>query len=81
MKLTELQRKDIIDINSGVKIGNIIDVNINDSGFITSLVVDRTGFNFGIFSSRGEMEILFDEIIKIGEDVVLVKQKNNINVK
>ena len=37
MKLSELQRKDIIDINSGVKVGNIIDVNVNESGFITTL--------------------------------------------
>lgn len=75
MKLSELQRKDIIDINTGVKIGNVIDVIVNDSGFVTSLIVDKTGFNFGLFSSRGEIEILFDDIVKIGEDVVLIKVK------
>ena len=75
MKLSELQKKDIIDINSGIKIGNIIDVNINETGFITSLVVDRSSFN--IFLSRGEIEIKFDEIVKIGEDVLLVKLKNS----
>lgn len=75
MKLSELQKKDIIDINSGIKIGNIIDVIINESGFITALIVDRTSFSF--FVSRGEMEVYFDDIVKIGEDVVLVKLKKN----
>jgi len=75
MKLSELQRKDIIDINSGVKIGNIIDVNVNDSGLITSLIVDKTSFGLGIFLNRGEIEIFFDDIVKIGEDVMLVKLK------
>lgn len=75
MKLSDLQKKDIIDINSGIKIGNVIDVNINENGSITTLVVDRSSFN--IFLSRGEIEVKFNEIIKIGEDVVLVKLKNN----
>lgn len=76
MKLSELQKKDIIDINSGIKVGNIIDVIINDSGFVTTLIVDRNNFALNFLMSRGEIEINFDNIIKIGEDVVLVKIKN-----
>lgn len=75
MKLSELQKKDIIDMNSGIKVGNIIDVVINDSGFITSLIVDKSPFAFNFLMNRGEMEINFDNIVKIGEDVVLVKIK------
>lgn len=75
MKLSELQKKDIIDINSGIKVGNIIDVVINDSGFITALVIDKNNFAFNFLMNRGEIEINFDNIVKIGEDVVLVKIK------
>ncbi len=75
MKLSDLQKKDIIDISSGIKVGNIIDVLIDDSGVITSLVVDKYSFNF--FSNRGEFIVNFKDIIKIGEDVVLVKIENN----
>lgn len=75
MKLSELQKKDIIDINSGIKVGNIIDIIINDSGVITSLIVDRN-FGFSFFASRGEIEVYFEDIVKIGEDVVLIKLKN-----
>lgn len=76
MKLSELQKKDIIDINSGVKVGNIIDVLVDDTGKIISLLVDRN-FGFNFFSSRGEMEVNYKDIIKIGEDVVLIKIENN----
>ena len=72
MKLSDLQKKDIVNIDSGIKIGNIIDVNISDNGYITSLIADRTNFRF-IFNSNGEIEISFNQIIKIGEDVILVK--------
>lgn len=75
MKLSDLQKKDIIDITSGIKVGNIIDAIIDDSGVITSLVVDKYSFNF--FSNRGEFIVNFKDIIKIGEDVVLVKIENN----
>ncbi|MBQ1813172.1 MAG: YlmC/YmxH family sporulation protein [Bacilli bacterium] len=71
MRLSDLQKKDIINISDGVKIGNIIDVNINDKGIITSLIADRTTFKF--FSNTDEIEIYFDQIVKIGDDVILVK--------
>lgn len=71
MKLSDLQKKDIINISDGVKIGNIIDVNINDKGIITSLIADKTTFKF--FSNTDEIEIYFNQIVKIGDDVILVK--------
>jgi len=76
MKLSELQKKDIIDINSGIKVGNIIDVLVDEGGKIISLLVDRN-FGFNFFSNRGEIEVNYKDIIKIGEDVVLIKIENN----
>ena len=72
MKLSELQKKDIVNIDTGEKIGNIIDINIDEKGYITSLVIDRTNFRF-IFSTTDEIEISFNKIVKIGEDVILIK--------
>ena len=65
MKLSELQKKDIIDINSGVKVGNIIDVIINESGLISSLIVDRNTFALNFLMTRGEIEVSFNDIVKI----------------
>ena len=71
MRLSDLQKKDIINISDGIKIGNIIDVNIDDKGTITSLIVDKTAFR--IFSNTDEIEVYFDQIVKIGDDVILIK--------
>lgn len=75
MKLSELQKKDIVNINTGERVGNIIDVNISNDGYVTSLVADRTNFRF-LFNSNSEMEITFNQIVKIGEDVILVKNND-----
>lgn len=72
MKMSELQKKDVVNIDTGEKIGNIIDLVVNNDGVITSLIIDRTSFRF-IFSSTDEVEISFKQIVKIGEDVILVK--------
>ncbi|MDD3341123.1 MAG: YlmC/YmxH family sporulation protein [Bacilli bacterium] len=72
MRLSELQHKDVINIKDGKKIGNIIDINIGDSGTMNSLIVERSKFFVSFFSSSGEIEIKWDQIEKIGEDVILV---------
>lgn len=70
MRLSDLQRKDIININDGKKIGVIVDANISQDGKMISLIVDGGGF-FSKFS-HNEIEIGFSQIKKIGEDVILV---------
>ena len=77
MRISDLQKKDIININDGTKIGNIVDVKINESnGTVDALVVERSGFSFNIFSQRGELDIRFNQIEKFGEDVIIVRLEN-----
>ena len=73
MRLSDLQSKDIVDINDGKMIGNIIDVLINNDGSMNSLIVERGKF-FKI--SHGEIEIKWSQVKKIGEDVILVSIDN-----
>ena len=76
MRLSDLQSKDVISIIDGKKIGNIIDIKIEEeSGRIAALVVEPNRFFLNILSSRQEFEIYWSEIEKIGEDVILVKMK------
>ena len=73
MRISDLQKKDIININDG----NIVDVKINESnGAVDALVVERSGFSFNIFSQRGELDIRFNQIEKFGEDVIIVRLEN-----
>lgn len=72
MRLSELQNKDIICVNDGKKIGNIIDINIDNSGKLDSLIVEKSKFIISRFSTSNEIEIKWGQIEKIGEDVILV---------
>lgn len=72
MRLSELQSKDIININDGKKIGNIIDININKDGTSTGIIVEKSKFIISRFSSNGEIIVKWSQIEKIGEDVILV---------
>ena len=75
MRLSDLQNKDIVSVMDGRNIGNIIDVKINpETGAISSLVVEA-GKNFGKFFNKDtDTEIKWEEITKIGEDVILVRK-------
>lgn len=72
MRLSDLQNKDVVDLKSGVKIGNIIDIKIDLNGSIASLILEKKKYS-RLFSSNDEIEISYDKIVKIGEDVILIK--------
>jgi YlmC/YmxH family sporulation protein len=73
MRLSELQNKDIINVNDGKKIGNIIDVLIDSEGKMTGLIVEKSKFFISIFTNKNEFEVRWEQIDKIGDDVILVK--------
>lgn len=72
MNLSELQQKDIINIFDGRKLGRIVDASVNDTGLIIHFTIEPKRF-FRIFSSKEEVDITFNQIKKIGEDVILVE--------
>ena len=71
MRLSDLQSKDIVNVNDGRKLGTIIDVSINDEGVIDCLIADSGKF-FSRLSNRGEIEVKWNQVKKIGDDVILV---------
>lgn len=70
MYLSELQNKDIVSIKDGKKIGNIVDVSINNNGSINGLIIQKV--KFSLFRGNNDEEIKWEQIKKIGEDVILV---------
>ncbi|MCI8575549.1 MAG: YlmC/YmxH family sporulation protein [Bacilli bacterium] len=72
MRLADLQRKDVVSIKDGRRLGRIIDVEIDSGGAILYLVVEPKRF-FRFFGSADETTITFSQINKIGEDVILVE--------
>jgi len=81
MNLSDLQEKDIVNLNNGKKIGRIIDAKINDEGKISYFVIDqRKGIRNFTFNSS-DVNISFNQIKRIGEDVILVDLWYNKKVK
>ena len=79
MRLSELQNKDIVDVETGKVIGDIVDVILENSGSLGGLIVEKKKFLLSMFSSKDEIEVKWNQIEKIGEDVILVRINNNIN--
>ena len=73
MRISDLQIKKIINISSGKSIGNIVDVNVLEDGRIESFVIDSSK-SFFSFNKDSENIVLWNDIDKIGEDVILVRK-------
>lgn len=69
MLLSDLQSKDIINLTDGKRIGTIVDVDIDESGKIKELTVQKRRF---LFFSSSALGIKWENIDKIGKDVILV---------
>ena len=75
MCLSELQSKDIVNLKDGKKIGNLIDIVVSNDGRIKSIIVEQTK-KMRVFNTGEDIEISWQQIEKIGEDVILVKLLN-----
>ncbi len=76
MKLSDLQSKNIVNVFDGKNIGNIIDVNVGYDGNIESLVIESNK-KFFSFNREEDRVVLWKDITKIGEDVILVQKTDN----
>jgi YlmC/YmxH family sporulation protein len=72
MKLSELQRKDIINIKDGKKVGKIIDVEFDSNGYMIKFIIEKAHFVKSLFTQSEEIYIKFTQIKKMGEDVILI---------
>ncbi len=78
VRISEFQIKDVVNISDGKKLGNISDIEINlDSGRIESIIISATGKLLGFFGKEDEVVIPWNQIIKIGEDVILVRHSGS----
>lgn len=74
MRLSELQQKEIINIVNGKRIGMIIDVILDDKGYIKNLVLEEKRLRK---FNREEYSISWNNIVKFGDDIILVDTRNN----
>ena len=67
VKISEFQIKDVVNVSDGKRLGNI--------GDIEAVVISGGGRVLGFFGKDEDIVIPWQNIIKIGQDVILVRYK------
>ena len=79
MKLSEISSKDVFNDEDGVKLGKIVDAEIDvATGKIVNVTIYRGFKFFNVFGSKDNVQIPWNKIIKIGNDVVIVENNQKI---
>lgn len=74
VKISELQAKDVVSITDGKRLGQIGDLDIDlENGVIRAVIVPGGGRFLGMFGNAQDYVIPWNQIVKIGADVVLVE--------
>ncbi len=73
-RISDFRQKEVINVSSGARLGFVTDAVIDEaSGSVKALIVPQRGKTLGVFGKETEYEILWENIRKIGEDIVLVE--------
>ncbi|WNS77094.1 YlmC/YmxH family sporulation protein [Bacillus sp. DTU_2020_1000418_1_SI_GHA_SEK_038] len=74
IRISDFQMKDVINVANGKKLGNVGDIDINvQTGKINAVIIGGTGKVLGFFGRDEDLIIPWRNILKIGEDVILVR--------
>ncbi len=76
----ELKKKEVVDATTGIKLGEIVDLELNlETGQITALVVPGAGSLWGILKRKEDVVVPWTKIKVIGKDVILVDKTPGIS--
>jgi len=74
IKISELQSKDVVNVSDGRKLGQIYDLEVDlRLGKVKALMIPGESRMFGLFTGGKEWVIPWNQIIRIGADVILVR--------
>lgn len=77
MTFIELQKKEVVVMHSGEKLGMIEDLEIDEEkGIITSIIISNHAMKGAFFQKPEEIVISWVQITTIGTDIILVNQSN-----
>lgn len=76
----DLLEKDVVNIKNGEIMGRFDDVEIDTrAGKVQAFYIEETGKFMGMLGKSRGRKISWDEILKIGIDVIIVNVDDNIN--
>lgn len=71
---SDIRQKEVINVVNGRRLGTIVDMNFSPDGRISSIAVPGPFNVLNLLrSNRAEIVIPWECIVKIGEDVILVR--------
>lgn len=76
MKLSDLGGKEIVNLNDGQRLGIIANSDLvidEKTGKILALLVPDTKVQFKLFGDKNEIEIPWEAIRKIGNDMIIIE--------
>ncbi len=74
IKISDFRIKDVINVSDGKRLGAISDIELNAStGKIDAIILPAGGRKMGLFAKDSEIVIPWHNIVKIGNDVILVR--------
>lgn len=69
-----LRQKEVINVLDGTRLGYVCDVEINfNDGRIEGIVLPGQRRWFGIFGKQSEYIIPWENIIRVGDDIIIVE--------
>jgi YlmC/YmxH family sporulation protein len=74
VRASELRLKDVVSVTDGRRLGNITDLEIDlEAGRVTALILPGPARLFGFWRREREIVIPWDDVVRIGVDVILVR--------
>lgn len=82
LRVSDLRMKDIVNIVDGKRLGMLKDIELNlQDGKIKSIILPGNGKVLGIFGRGDDVVISWEQIKKIGVDVILVEAHGFTDIK
>ena len=73
MTLTELKKKDVVQMKTGAKLGRADDLKFDgEEGRLEGLILFGRAKLFGLLGRQPDLFVPWEEIARLGQDVILV---------
>ncbi|WP_213975825.1 YlmC/YmxH family sporulation protein [Tepidanaerobacter acetatoxydans] len=74
IKTSDLKQREVINITDGKRLGFVTDLDIDlEKGVVKSIIIPGQNKVFSFFSKSGDYVIPWEQIKRIGSDVILVE--------
>ncbi|HHU27888.1 TPA: YlmC/YmxH family sporulation protein [bacterium] len=74
MRYSELQLKDVVNVNNGQKVGTVVDLIISNEGKIDALVIERSiwGKIYRTLGGKNSTIVPYSNVTSIGADIIFI---------